>query len=698
MTEFLRNIFNADFIPHGHCYLWRPDVLWLHVLSDTLIALAYYSIPVALVYFVRRRRDLAFDKIFFLFAAFIFACGTTHLLEVWTVWIPVYRLAGVAKALTALVSVITAVALWRLIPLALALPSPELLREANRSMENEIARRSRAEDELRMAHGELERRVLERTAELARVNDELRAEVAERGRVERNLRNGQRQLQAILDHSPAVIYLKDPEGRYLLVNREFGRLIGASVEDVPGKTSHDYFPKEQADRRCGLDRLVMETREPLEAEEIVEGKDGSHTYASIKFPLLNEEGIPYAVCGIDRDITESKRAETAIRQAKEEAESASRAKSDFLSRMSHELRTPMNAILGFAQLLEMDSDLSASHKSSIEQILFGGRHLLDLINEVLEFTKIEAGQISFAMEAVQVNEVLQECANLIRPLAKQRQIRLDLDGLMTESPWACADRQRLKQVMLNLLSNAVKYNRPAGFIRVWCERRESSRWRITVADSGTGIAERDFKRVFDHFERLGADRGNVPGTGLGLAFAKRFVELMDGSIGVESTLGEGSEFWIELAAVEKPKQAEAVVGLIEPPGTATASAGAVLYIEDNVSNVKLVERIFEQRPNFRLIIAGDGASGLELARGHVPDLILLDLHLPDIPAEDVLARLKANPDLHDVPVVILTADASAAERKRMLASGAAHYLTKPIDIHEFLRVVDGRLFSDAGHR
>jgi signal transduction histidine kinase/CheY-like chemotaxis protein len=382
--------------------------------------------------------------------------------------------------------------------------------------------------------------------------------------------------------------------------------------------------------------------------------------------------------------------QAALIRAREEAERANLAKSEFLSRMSHELRTPLNVVLGFAQLLEMREAGAARDREPVEHILKAGRHLLELINEVLDLSRIESGRMTVSPEPVEAIGLAGEALDLIRPLAAERGIRLvaDLEG----EAHVTADRQRLKQVLLNLLSNAVKYNRYEGEVSVrW--RATARRWlRLEVRDTGPGIAPGLMNRLFEPFERLGAERSRVEGTGLGLALSRQLVELMGGQIGAESVVGQGSTFWIEFATAPAP------LDEVRPPAAETAdepdrplARRRVLLIEDNLANLKLIEVLTADRSHVELLPAMTGRMGLELAREHRPDLILLDQHLPDVTGAEVLNRLKSHPATREIPVVIVSADATPGRVRRMRELGAADYLTKPLDVPRFLDVVDGRI-------
>jgi CheY-like chemotaxis protein len=358
--------------------------------------------------------------------------------------------------------------------------------------------------------------------------------------------------------------------------------------------------------------------------------------------------------------------------------------------MSHELRTPLNAVLGFAQLLELE-DLSASQQESVAHILKGGRHLVDLIDEVLDISRIESGRLNLSPEPVRVRDVLTDTLDLIRPLASQHGIHLLGCGAEVDDGYVLADRQRLKQILLNLLSNAVKYNRPGGTVAMSCEPGREGFLRIAVADTGPGIRPEHLPLLFTPFERLGAEQTNVEGSGIGLALSRRLAEAMAGRLDVTTAVGQGSTFWVELPVAEGPvERYERLNGGTAPesPPKVSSRRGTVLHIEDNLDNVKLVERILAQRGGIEIVAAMQGRLGLELAREHRPQLILLDLHLPDLGGDEVLRRLRHHPATATIPVVMISADATRGEIQRLLAAGAAHYLTKPLDVRQLLGILD----------
>jgi CheY-like chemotaxis protein len=370
--------------------------------------------------------------------------------------------------------------------------------------------------------------------------------------------------------------------------------------------------------------------------------------------------------------------------------------SEFVSRVSHELRTPLNAILGFAQLLERDAE-DPHARERATQISVAGTHLVALIDDLLDLGQLERGALRVSLEPVSATEVVRMTLELARPLIDERGLELELDLHDGLYAYVSADFRRLRQVLLNLVANAVKYNRERGKITVRFARADPERLRFVVADTGPGVPEDVLPRLFAPFDRLGAERGSEPGTGLGLAVSKALIEAMDGTIGVENGDGEGASFWVELGLVAPPEdEAEPgpAVRAARAEG-ATPPAGTVLYVEDNPANVRLMEEIFEGLPGLRLLTALEGGTGIELAAAERPDLVLLDAQLPDLPGEEVLDRLRADAATAEVPVLVVSADATDRHRRAFLARGAAGYLTKPLDVPAFVDEL-GRLLDRAG--
>jgi PAS domain S-box-containing protein len=518
-------------------------------------------------------------------------------------------------------------------------------------------------------------------------------DISERQRAEATLQASEQQFRGLLESAPDAMVIVDPQGRITLVNRQTEQLFGYQRQELLGQPIETLVPERFHARHVGHrdGYLAQPGVRPMGAGLQLYGrrKNASEFPVEISLsPLQTDQGT--LVSAAVRDITARKQAEEELQQATQAAERANQAKSEYLSRMSHELRTPLNAILGFAQLLELD-ELREEQHDSLRHILSGARHLLGLINEVLDIAAIEAGRLPLSLEPVALADVAAETVSLIRPLADEHGI------LLTGPTPSCAthilgDRQRLKQILLNLLSNAVKYNRAGGTVQLGCEPAPGERLRITVDDTGPGIAADSLERLFIPFERLTNEQTAIEGTGLGLPLSKRLAEAMGGTLDLVSTPGQGSTFWIELPLAEGPvqrheRQQAASSSVPEQPGQ-TEPTLTVLYIEDNLSNLQLVERVLSRRPGVKLISAMRPQLGLDLAREHRPDLLLLDLHLPDMPGEEVLRRLQTNPKTAQIPVVVLSADARPGLIQRLLDQGARGFLTKPLDVTELLELLD----------
>jgi PAS domain S-box-containing protein len=646
-------------------------------------------------------------------------------------------------------------------------------------------------------------------------------DVTERHLARAAVRSGRARLQAIVDHSPSAIFVKDLEDRYVLANQAFLEPMGLRSEDVLGRTASEIWPG-YVDPPAENDSDVLDGGDPVTRDDVVQLADGAHTMLTVRFSLRNVDGRIVGMAGIATDITDRTKIESSLaerqrlletivqaspdivtilddtgrvrevsqastrilgydiddpvhrdpdalvhpddlpaihrqyaqllslektsldlryrvrhaqghwvtldcrgqsivgedgravgalvlsRDVTEDlvfeaelltavgvAERASLAKSEFLSRMSHELRTPLNSVLGFAQLLEMD-DLSDQHRQAVGHILRGGQHLLNLIDEVLDIARIESGHLALSVEPVLVLDVLGDAVDLTRPLADHRQVRLAVDTRSCPpNTYVLADRQRLLQVLLNLLSNATKYNNQTGRVDISVSRTGDDRAKISVSDSGPGIRAQDMERVFEPFDRLGAEHSGVEGTGVGLTLSKHLVERMGGEIVVASAVGFGSTFTVLLSLTEATAEFEPVV----PERTEAAvlpGALKILHVEDNLDNLALVEQILGRDREVELIAATLGGLALELARRHRPDVILLDLHLPDMSGMDVLSRLRADPATTEIPVVVVSADATAERIARLDAERVAAYLTKPIDVRELLRVIESLARDLAG--
>jgi len=528
-------------------------------------------------------------------------------------------------------------------------------------------------------------------------------DITERKRAEAALREREEHFRDLIETSYDLVQVLDTEGRIVYTGPSVRRILGYTPEEIVDGTVPDFIhPDDMESAAALIARVFAAPGVPQSLEYRVRHKEGGWRWMEAFARTLAPDSAEKGLVANARDITERKQNEEALRQAKadaeaarEEAERANRAKSEFLSRMSHELRTPMNSILGFGQVLAR-GELSPMHRKGVGHILTAGRHLLNLINEVLDLSRIEAGRLQMSLEPVRVASLVQEGLDLVRPLAAPRNLLLESPESDAGDLWVRADRQRLSQVLLNLLSNAVKYNREGGTVRVSCERgvdaHGSDRVWLRVEDTGPGIPDERRAELFVPFARLGAEESGVEGTGLGLALSQRLVEAMEGRLELEDSSPAGTVFRMELPLASDPAASLERAPALAGAGSAADHAPAtLLYVEDNLANLSLVETILLSRPAWTTLPALQGRRGVDLARERVPDLVLLDLHLPDISGEEVLRELRAHPVTASIPIVVISADATERNIARLRAAGAEAYLTKPLDIDEFLATLDGLL-------
>ena len=520
------------------------------------------------------------------------------------------------------------------------------------------------------------------------------------------LRDQQFYTRSLIESNIDAIMTTDPSGIITDVNKQMEALTGCSREELIGAPFKNYFT-DPALASASIKKVLSEGK-VTNYELTARAKDGKETVVSYNATnFYDRDGVLQGVFAAARDVTERKRWDQVLQEntlelekAKAVAEKANLAKSDFLSSMSHELRSPLNAILGFAQLMETGSPLpTPTQKGSIDQILHAGWYLLELINEILDLAVIESGRLSLSLEPVLLPDVMLECQAMIEPLAEKRGIKMTFPRF--ENPcYIKADRTRLKQVLVNLLSNAIKYNQPGGSVRVDCALTAPGRVRISVHDTGAGLSPDKLEQLFQPFNRLGQEAGGEEGTGIGLVVSKRLVELMRGMIGVQSIVGSGSVFWIELISEVDPhafaiKDASATV--VESSIPAGSRPRLLLYVEDNPANLKLIEQLIARRPDMRLLTAQNGKDGITLARGYFPDVILMDINLPGINGIETMKILRLDPSTAHIPIVALSANAMPSDIEKGLEAGFFRYLTKPIKVNEFLETLNEVIvFAESG--
>jgi PAS domain S-box-containing protein len=523
---------------------------------------------------------------------------------------------------------------------------------------------------------------------------------AEQQLLDQRLRDQQFYTRSLIESNIDALMTTDPRGIITDVNQQMEALTGCTRDELIGAPFKNYFTDPER-AEAGI-KLVLSGSRVTDYELTARARDGKETVVSYNATTFHDRDRKLqGVFAAARDVTERKRFEHALQENNVEleramaaAEKANLAKSDFLSSMSHELRSPLNAILGFAQLLISDTPPpTPSQVASIDPILHAGWYLLELINGILDLAQIESGKMALSREPTLLADVMLECQAMIEPQAQKRGITMTFPHPRS-AMFVDADRTRLKQVIINLLSNAIKYNQTNGTVVVDCALTTKERTRISVRDTGAGLPPEMLEQLFQPFNRLGQERSPVQGTGIGLVMSKRLIELMGGLVGVESTVGVGSVFWFELNSAVEP-QLEAETMQPAPAGKTPVRAGnpmrTLLYVEDNPANLKLVEQLIARRGDLFLLSAGDGNSGIELARANQPDVILMDINLPGIGGIEALRILHEDPATARIPVVALSANAMPRDIEKGLQAGFFRYLTKPIKIGEFMDTLDSAL-------
>ena len=590
----------------------------------------------------------------------------------------------------------------------------------------DVTKERMAERAIQSANERLEQRVTERTGELGRVNLELQNSALRQAAISRL---GQRALagqslgELMLDAArtvqemlpcdcTSILHYDEGEGIFKAL-AEIGwvsdgkirspilggtqSMCGYTVQTGEAIVSNDLLNEKRfqlsedvraSNVRSGITACIKAGDRPLGVIE-------SFTFPPREFSR-DDVSFVQSIANVLTAAIDRHEADDAIRRARADAESANRAKSEFLSRMSHELRTPLNAILGFTQLLEMEEH-TGKQSESIEHISRAGRNLLDLINEVLDIARLDAGRVEFNVEPVDVLELLREAVSFSTLSASKRRITLRIAEAPGEAPFVLADRERLRQVLQNLLSNGVKFNHDGGSITLAVARSNAGGWRISVTDTGMGIAQEKLARLFVPFERLGTREGGTEGgTGLGLALCQRLIAGLGGRIGVASSVGMGSTFWVELPVAKIPPEPLPVrlssgVAAGHTSSAASVSPRKILYIEDDVANYYLLERFLSTREDIELISALQGGIGVDLARQHLPALILLDLNLPDMNGEQVLRKLRADPATTDLRVVAVTGEIMTEREKELTALGVIETLVKPYKLAEITALIERAL-------
>ena len=621
--EHLHAIFGTQFLPHGSCYLWNRHLIWLHVVSDATIALAYYAIPLELAYFTRTRDNLPFKWIFWMFVVFIFGCGTTHVMDVWTVLFPAYWLAGMVKAVTAVASIATAIALVRLIPQALTLTSEE-------------------------------------------------------------------KFQALFESAPDAMVMLGANGKIALVSAQTEKLFGYAREELMGKDIEVLVPRRYRDQHPSLrpEYFAAPRACPTGTGLDLAGlrRDGSEFAAEISLsPIHTQQGT--LIAAAIRDVSGRKRLEEEnVRRMID----ANRLKNEFLANMSHELRTPLNTIIGFASFIQggKAGAISDAQREYLGDILNSSRHLLQLINDILDLAKIEAGKMEFHPEPVQLAPLIEEVHDSMTMLAAEKDIELNVEVAPNMS--AELDRAKLKQVLYNYLSNAIKFTPEGGGVAVRVLPESGERFRIEVEDTGIGIAAADLPNLFTDFHQL--DTGSAkkyPGTGLGLSLTKRIVEAQGGSVGVSSVLAAGSMFWAILPRVPN----ESIARALKPTALSAIEAGpAVLVVEADPRQRGWLAQIMREA-DYDVQAVATGLAAITLCRERAFNAITLDLLSPEGNGFDTIKNIRATGLNRTVPVVAVTIAAQGHARSTFVIHD---FITTPSDELVMATLRRAILDSDSG--
>ncbi|MBO6575683.1 MAG: response regulator [Rhodothermales bacterium] len=654
IAEFFQS---GSFMPHGMCYLWKPEILWLHVISDAVIALSYFSIPIALYLFTKRRKDLGFKSVFYLFTAFILLCGATHLFNIYLVWNPLYGPDGLLKAVTGIVSLITAAMLWKLLPDALAIPGPQHYRDQNELLQSEIESRSEAERESRKLS---ERLSLATTA----------------GQI--------------------GIWEWNPETGKLSWDETMFELYGADPEAFDG--SYEFWSKrvypEDLERVQGKVADVMELGGEFHGMFRVHHPDGQVRHIRTQAQRTGEQG-DYRLTGVNYDVSDDIAVREELKQQTAEAQRASRLKSEFLATMSHEIRTPLNGVVGGCQVLQAMGPDSAQ-QDWLDVIKASSTTLLSLIDDVLDIARIEAGYVTIDQREAELATIVSEAVDTVRGTVEHKGLSIETGEIRNAR--FNTDPDRLKQILVNLLGNAAKFTEQ-GSVSVRTIPLDQQTVRFEIVDTGPGIPQEELSNIFERFYQTdGSHTRRHGGAGLGLSIVKNLVELMGGSIAVESEIGRGTTFSVDVPTgglyVElEPRATAAPVSIPEVDRGPTGRC--VLLAEDNELNQRVIEKFLRVDGFDRVDTVTNGRDAFKLACSGEYDLVIMDIQMPEMTGDEAIQRIRMSGTLAArVPIIVVTANALSGAREEYLAAGADAYLSKPVYIEE-LRGVIGRLVPAA---
>ncbi|UKP00485.1 hybrid sensor histidine kinase/response regulator [Nostoc sp. UHCC 0870] len=700
MSELWTHFFSSgSFIPHGHCYLWKTDLVWLHIISDGLIAIAYYSIPATLFYFVRKRQDLPFHWIFLLFSGFIIACGTTHLLEIWTLWHPTYWLSGFVKAITATISLITAIELVPLVPKALALPSPAQLEQANQQLKIEISERLRVEAELIKYQNHLEELVALRTNEITKTNEKLQQEITERQRILEILKQSEERYRYLAEAIPQLVWTSDANGETDYFNQNWCEYTGLTLEQSKGSGWLVALHPEDVNRAYEVWLDAVKIGNLYENEyRFKRASDGSYRWQLARgLPLKNQQGHIVKWFGTCTDIHEQKQIleERANlleleKAARAEAEKANRIKDEFLAVLSHELRTPLNSILGWSKLLQnrtLNETRTAQALATIER---NAILQVQLIEDLLDVSRILQGKLVLNVTKVNLETVVFSALETMRLAAETKLIEVKTIFAPNLRP-VMGDAARLQQVVWNLLSNAVKFTPKGGKVEVCLEKIDDYA-EIILIDNGKGINPEFLPYVFDYFRQAdSSSTRKFGGLGLGLAIVRKIVEIHGGTVKAESVGEEqGAKFTVRLPLL--PEQSLDVADennhLLSLNSQPSSLAGIkVLVVDDDHDSRDFLTFVLQEK-GAEVNVVTSAFEALQILAQTELDVLVSDISMPDMDGYMLIRQVRTSTEQNgQIPAIALTAFARQYDQDQALAAGYQIHLAKPLNADELVAAV-----------
>ncbi|MDZ8262818.1 ATP-binding protein [Nostoc sp. ChiQUE01b] len=701
ISELWTNFWTSEsFIPHGHCYLWQTNLVWLHILSDAFIALAYYSIPATLFYFVRKRQDLPFDWIFLLFSGFIVACGTTHLMEIWTLWHPTYWMSGFLKAVTATISVITAVELIPLVPQALALPSPTQLEQTNQELQTQISERLWVEEELRKYQNHLEEMVAVRTNEITKTNEQLQQEILERQRILEILRQSEERYRYLAEAIPQLVWTTKPNGECDFFNQNWCEYTGLTLEQSLGSGWLAALHPDDVQRADKVWSDAVKNSTIYNNEyRFKRATDGSYRWQLARgLPLKDEQGIVVKWFGTCTDIHEQKqilekRAHLLELEqvARAKAETANRIKDEFLAILSHELRTPLNAILGWSKLLQtrrLDETKTSEALATIER---NAILQVQLIEDLLDISRILQGKLTLNITKINLKSTVLSALQTMQLAAETKLIEVNT-VFEPGVGQIMGDSTRLQQVVWNLLSNAIKFTPRGGKVEVRLQETDGYA-QIIVSDTGKGISADFLPFVFDYFRQADSTyTRNFGGLGLGLAIVRNIIEMHGGIVKADSH-GEdkGAIFTVSLPllADESPRLTDKQN---YPAFLATNSLPLngirILVVDDDTDSRDFVAFVLEQDGAFVMAVSSADEALKTLAEVK-PDVLVSDISMPDMDGYMLIheVRTRTSEQGGQIPAIALTAFARNNDYEKALKAGFQMHLSKPLNPEKLIAAI-----------